>query len=126
MSAPQTVAKPTLNAVPILPSLNFSQTREFYVGNLGFEEIGIGCEDYMVVQRDGMELRFWLSDDPMHCENSSVFFVSGSPAEIYQDLVARGIEAIKSADCQDHPVQFHVRDPHGNLLMFSEAPGIRH
>lgn len=37
MNAQQPVAKTILNAVPILPSLNFAETRSFYVDYLGFE-----------------------------------------------------------------------------------------
>lgn len=126
MSALPAIAKPTLNAVPILPSLNFSQTRDFYVLGLGFEEVNAACDDYLVVQKDGMELHFWLSDDPMQCQNSSVFFRSGSPSQIYQDLRDRGIETVTSSSMADGPVRFYVRDPHGNMLMFAGAEGCTH
>ncbi|MGL3607269.1 glyoxalase [Rhizobium sp. G187] len=126
MNAPDTIARPTLNAVPILPSLDFSQTRDFYVGNLGFEEVAAACDDYLVVQRDGLELHFWLSDDPLQCESTSVFFRTGAPADFYRDLRERGIDAIMPQSDKEHPVRFHVRDPHGNLLMFADAVGISH
>lgn len=119
MNAQQPVAKTILNAVPILPSLNFTETRTFYVENLGFEEVGLDCLDYLVVRRGGMELHFWLSDDPVQCQNSSVFFRAETPTEIYRDFCDRGIEAIRPTDAQGEDMRFHVRDPHGNLLMFS-------
>ncbi|MCJ8238423.1 glyoxalase [Peteryoungia algae] len=119
MNAQQPIATTVLNAVPILPSLNFVETRNFYVENLGFEEVGLDCLDYLVVRRGGMELHFWLSDDPLQCQNSSVFFRATAPGEIYRDFCERGIEAICPSDTQGGDVRFHVRDPHGNLLMFS-------
>ncbi|THV15496.1 VOC family protein [Rhizobium rhizophilum] len=119
MNAQQPIATTILNAVPILPSLNFLETRNFYVENLGFEEVGLDCLDYLVVRRGGMELHFWLSDDPMQCQNSSVFFRATAPSEIYRDFCERGIEAIRPSDAEGEDIRFHVRDPHGNLLMFS-------
>ncbi|QEE44655.1 glyoxalase [Rhizobium sp. WL3] len=119
MNAQQPIATTILNAVPILPSLNFLETRNFYVENLGFEEVGLDCLDYLVVRRGGMELHFWLSDDPLQCQNSSVFFRATTPSEIYRDFCERGIEAIRPSDAEGEDIRFHVRDPHGNLLMFS-------
>lgn len=119
MNAQQPASTTILNAVPILPSLNFVETRNFYVENLGFEEVRLDCDDYLVVQRDGMELQFWLSDDPLQCQSSSVFFRATTPSEIYRDFCERGIEAIVPSDSQGEDIRFHVRDPHGNLLMFS-------
>lgn len=121
MNALQPVAKTILHAVPILPSLNFSETRNFYVGALGFEDVGFDGLDYLVVRRSGMELHFWLSDDPLQCQNSSVFFRAEALSEIYRDFCDRGIEAIRPSDssetCGD-TIRFHIRDPHGNLLLF--------
>ncbi|TPP11791.1 VOC family protein [Rhizobium glycinendophyticum] len=122
MSAQETMAKPALKVVPILPSLDFAQTRDFYVGNLGFEEVEFACDDYLVIHRGGLELQFWLSDDPFQCQNSSVFFRSEAVRDIYRDLCDRGIEAVVPRDTHGEPTRFHVRDPHGNLLMFGGSP----
>jgi extradiol dioxygenase family protein len=119
MNAQQPVATTILNAVPILPSLDFNETRHFYVDALGFEDVGLDCLDYLVVRRGGLELHFWLSDDPMQCQNSSVFFRADTPVDIYRDFCDRGIEAIRPSGVAAEEMRFHVRDPHGNLLMFS-------
>lgn len=126
MSAQEITAEPILTVVPILPSLDFSQTRDFYVHNLGFEELNVACEDYLVIRRGGLELQFWLSDDPMQCQNSSVFFRTEALTDIYRDLRERGIDAVMpSGQGSDH-ARFHVRDPHGNLLMFGGGHKARH
>ncbi|MDH4442192.1 MAG: glyoxalase [Rhizobium sp.] len=126
MSAQHTVAEPILKVVPILPSLDFSQTRDFYVHNLGFEELYAACDDYLVIRRGGLELQFWLSDDPMQCQNSSVFFRSEALHAIYRDLCDRGIEAVVPSGSDGEQMRFHVRDPHGNLLMFGGLSSVRH
>lgn len=126
MSAEENMAKPIVKVVPILPSLNFSQTRDFYVRNLGFEEVRAACEGYLVVSRGGLELQFWLSDDPMQCQNSSVFFRTEALSDIYRDLCDRGIDAVMPADLPGDQPSFHVRDPHGNLLMFGGVVSARH
>jgi Glyoxalase superfamily protein len=126
MKAHETIAAPIVKVVPILPSLDFSQTREFYVDNLGFEELYAACDDYLVIRRGGLELQFWLSDDPMQCQNSSVFFRTEALSDIYRDLCDRGIEAVKPADSLGDQGRFHVRDPHGNLLLFGGVNIVRH
>jgi hypothetical protein len=126
MSAHDISAEPTFKVVPILPSLDFAQTRDFYVGNLGFQELNLGCDDYLVISRGGLELQFWLSDDPMQCQNSSVFFRTEALTDIYRDLCDRGIDAVMPADGRGEQPRFHVRDPHGNLLMFGGVTNVRH
>lgn len=121
MNAQLPADKTLLNAVPILPSLNFSETRDFYVDALGFEDVGCDSLDYLVIRRGGMELQFWLSDDPLQCQNSSVFIRAEALSEMYRDFCDRGIKVIRpsdnSGDCGEIS-RFHIRDPHGNLLLF--------
>lgn len=121
MNDQQPVEQMLLDAVPILPSLNFSETRDFYVDALGFDEVGFNGLDYFVVRRGGIELHFWLSDDPLQCHNSSVLFRAEAPSELYREFCDGGIEAIRpledSKACAQ-TVRFHIRDPHGNLLLF--------
>ena len=44
--------------IPILASLDIGETRDFYVGQLGFSADYVE-EDYLIVKRDDMEIHFW-------------------------------------------------------------------
>ncbi|MCJ7997773.1 glyoxalase [Rhizobium cremeum] len=124
MNAENPVDFNRVDVLPILPSLNFSQTREFYVEKLGFEAIEKTCDEYMGVRRDGLELHFWLCQDPTVCDSSSVFFRSENVWRLFEDFDGRGVEITRHVDENDQPVdKFHVRDPHGNLLLFGRRLG---
>jgi hypothetical protein len=110
-----------VDVTPILPSLNFSQTRNFYVDALGFEQQAAPCEEYLVLRRGRMVLHFWSCDDPHMSMNSSVFIRSDSLDPLYEEYLARGVEGlvrIEDGDCDGKVARFYVRDPHGNLLLF--------
>ncbi|MBR0554832.1 glyoxalase [Ciceribacter sp. L1K23] len=110
-----------VDVMPILPSLNFSQTRDFYVNALGFEQKPVACEDYIVFRRGRMELQFWQCEDPLMSSNSSVFIRCNSVSSLYEELVARGIDGVmRTAEDDGGIARFYVRDPHGNLLLFGQ------
>lgn len=110
-----------VDVTPILPSLNFSQTRDFYVDALGFEQQPAACEEYLVLRRGRMVLHFWSCDDPHMAVNSSVFIRSDSLTPLYEEFVARGVDGlvrIEDEDGDEKIARFYIRDPHGNLLLF--------
>lgn len=109
-----------VDVTPILPSLSFSQTRDFYVNALGFEHHPAACEEYMVLRRGRMVLHFWNCSDPHMAVNSSVFIRSDSLNPLYEEFRARGVEGlmrIENEECGEI-ARFYIRDPHGNLLLF--------
>jgi len=110
-----------VDVTPILPSLNFSQTRDFYVNALGFEQHSPGCDAYLVLRRGRMVLHFWNCDDPHMATNSSVFIRSDSLTPLYEEFVARGVDGlvrVEDEDGEEKIARFYIRDPHGNLLLF--------
>lgn len=107
-----------VEVLPILPSLDFQQTRDFYAGRLGFEVSDKGGE-YLVVRRGRLELHFWQCEDPTLCENSSVFFRLDAFHALFDDFRRRGVEPVSGFDAdEDDVTRFHIRDPHGNVLLF--------
>lgn len=110
-----------VDVMPILPSLNFSQTRDFYINALGFEQRPVACEDYIVFRRGRMELQFWECRDPEISSNSSVFIRCNDVSYFYEELATRGVDGLRStAEDGVGVARFYVRDPHGNLLMFGQ------
>ncbi len=122
MNAINPVDLGAVDVTPILPSLNYDQTCDFYVNTLGFERQPEVCEDYLVLRRGRMVLNFWRCDDPHVAVNSSVFIRSDSLTPLYEEFVARDVEGLGRIQCEDYQegqvARFHIRDPHGNLLLF--------
>lgn len=118
MGAEPSVDIDDIDVLPILPSLNFQETRTFYVDTLGFDELELSDDDYKIFRRGRMELGFWYCSDPYMAANSSVLFRSGALEALYSEYKSRG--AAGNMQSED---QFYVRDPHGNVLMFVRRDG---
>lgn len=107
-----------IDVLPILPSLNFQETRNFYVDTLGFDEREAPADDYRFFRRGRMELGFWYCSDPFMATNSSVLFRADAIESLYNEYRSRG--AAGNMQSED---KFYVRDPHGNVLMFVRRNG---
>lgn len=112
-----------LDVLPVLPSLNISETRDFYGAKLGLEEVVYEDPSYLILRRPGIELHFWLTDNRTLCENTSVYIRGGSIDQLHSEFSRRGAErlsemAVRAWDMEE----FYVHDPHGNLLRFGRAP----
>lgn len=112
-----------IEALPVLPSLNIAETLVFYRQQLGFAEIVYEAADYLIIRRGGMELQFWQTDDRCLCENSSVYLRGGGIGDLYEEYRSRGVERLSSFSVRPWNMEeFHIHDPHGNLLRFGRVP----
>lgn len=119
MNVENTVDISGIDVLPVLPSLDFRQTRDFYANQLGFECSDACGGEYLVVRRGRLELHFWQCEDPTFCENSSVFFRLDALDELQEDFRSRGVEPVSGFDGDERlAARFHIRDPHGNVLLF--------
>ena len=55
--------------MPVLASLDISETRDFYVRYLGFSSDYVD-DNYLIVKRGEMEIHFWKTDDQRFSRNS--------------------------------------------------------
>ena len=116
---PVNIDADSVDVLPILPSMNFDQTKDFYVNHMGFEEVQAHCEDYCVFRRGRMELWFWLCQNHEIAANSSVMIRASNAVELFEEYTQRGVASSMRDVCEESGVtSFHVRDPHGNLLLF--------
>lgn len=109
-----------LAAIPKLASLDLERTLAFYEG-LGFRRHG-DYPDYGIVDRDGVQLHFWL------CTDARI------PKETACRIEVEGIEGLFDAYSQRgviHPNgslalkpwvvwEFSILDPDGNLVTFQQ------
>jgi len=122
MTGPKTdsLADPA-RCIPTLASLDIEQTRAFYVDRLGFAAERVG--DYLIARRDAMELHFWLAKDRIHPENTSCYIRGGQIGALYREFAARGLENLSAFEVRPWNMkEFHIVDPHGNLLRFGCIP----
>ena len=108
--------------IPVLASLDMAETRRFYEEQLGF---ACGWQDanYAILRRDGMELHFWLAPDRIHPENTSCYIRGGQVAALHAEYAARGVPRLSAFERRPWDMkEFHLIDPHGNLLRFGCEP----
>lgn len=110
------------SVAPILPSLNFEETKAFYTEKLGFAIKAYYEDEYLIVERDGVGLHFWICNDKKICESSGCYIYVSDIDAIYKSYEEKGII---------HPngtlrltyyklKEFAVLDCHGNLLRIGE------
>jgi catechol 2,3-dioxygenase-like lactoylglutathione lyase family enzyme len=107
-------------AIPKLASLDIERSLAF-CENLGFTRVG-AHPDYGMVERDGVQIHFWLCQDPR------------IPTETACRIAVEGIEQLFEAYSEKgviHPngslavkpwgvSEFSVLDPDGNLITFQQ------
>ncbi len=83
-----------IEVLPVLPSLDIGETQGFYTTQLGFSEVVYRADDYLIVRRPGMELHFWLTDDRMLCERTSVYLRGGGIGDLYREFSDRAVPTL--------------------------------
>lgn len=111
---------------PKLPMRNREQTRAYYTGQLGFNQVGdTEYTDYLIVEKEGIQLHFFLFRELDPKENyGQVYIRTDDIDNLYQSLVAGGVAIHPNGALQDRPWgqrEFHLLDPDHNLLTFGQA-----
>lgn len=110
-------------AFPILPSLDLAVTKAFYVDMLGMDMVVYEGADYLIVQRDALELHFWLTDDAAMPPVSSCCIRGGQVAALHEEFAERRVPRLSNFEVRPWNMkEFYVHDPHGNLLRFGASP----
>jgi len=110
-------------AFPVLPTLNKDETRDFYVEKLGFTVVN-DDEGYLIVRRDDTEIHFWLTDQAELPKASSCYIRGGQIRDLYAEYKEKQVKGLSEFKIQPWDMaEFHILDPHGNLLRFGCIPG---
>ncbi|WP_346909761.1 VOC family protein [uncultured Roseibium sp.] len=111
-----------VEAIPVLPSLDFAETKCFYEGLLGFSNI-YEADSRVILRRGSIELHFWLTDRKDFCENSSCYIRGGGIDALYEEFRGKGVPGLSAYEVRPWNMkEFHLLDPHGNLLSFGRIP----
>ncbi|HRH69201.1 MAG TPA: VOC family protein [Flavobacteriales bacterium] len=109
--------------IPKLPSRDLLATRSYYADDLGFT-VGGEYPDYLIVERDGLELHFFLSADLDPLTNDGQVYIRVQDIDaLYRSLVDRGVSIHPNGALSTKPWgqhEFALLDPDHNLLTFGE------
>jgi catechol 2,3-dioxygenase-like lactoylglutathione lyase family enzyme len=108
------------STVPVLASLDFALTLDFYTRHLGFTAIA-KHPDYLIVQRDGAEIHFWLCADKHIAENTSCYVRVADTDALFAEFTGAGLNLAPPAVRTWGMKELYIIDPHGNLLKFGQS-----
>lgn len=114
-----------LQGIPVLPSLDLEATLDFYESKLGFRR-HIESEDYAGVERDGVQLHFWLCRDAT-VPATTTCRINVTGVDALRAACLAGVEVGEVAQPEARPWgfrEFSVTDPSGNVVVLAEEiPG---
>ena len=110
----------TQKTIPVLPMLNTKETIKFYEINFEFSIVDLG--GYLTMEKDGLQLHFYLCADKYLCANARCYISVNNIEDLYIELCGREIIQLKGK-LEDKPSgkkEFTVWDNNGNTLRFVE------
>ena len=111
------------NINPKLPMRNKSITRDYYINQLGFQELG-DYEGYLMVQKDNIEIHFFEFETLDLKENYGQVYIRTSNIDsLYQSFLDSKIEIHLNGTLKAQPwgqKEFALLDPDNNLLTFGQ------
>lgn len=110
-------------SIPVMPSPDIGESRDFYRDRLGFEVIGPEMDDYLIVRRGEIEIHFWKSDDRKLPEVTSCYIRGGEVPALHAEFSARGVERLSPFTVRPWNMKESTSTTRmGNLLRFGCAP----
>lgn len=113
-----------VQTIPILASLDLAETEAFYREAMGFDDAA-NYGDYLLLKHGEFELHFWLTTDRSVCEATACYIRGGGVPALFEAFKDRPFGKGRLSAFEVRPWnmrEFHVHDPHGNLLRFGCAP----
>lgn len=112
--------------IPKLPMRDKAVTKDYYVNQLGFRDIGSqDFEGYLLLQRDQIEIHFFEFKNLDIKENYGQVYIRTEDIEsLYQSFIANGSAIHPSGYLQIKPwgqKEFSMLDPDHNLLTFGQS-----
>lgn len=109
---------------PKLPMRSKATTYAYYVDRLGFTGFGPDLPDYLMVERDGIELHFFLVPRlDAKLTYGQVYIRTIDVDGWYRWVIDRGVAIHPNGDLGNRPWgqrEFALLDPDNNLLTFGQ------
>ena len=114
------------NIIPKLPMRSKAATRDYYINQLGFTDIGSAdFESYLMVKKDDIEIHFFEFIGLNTRENYGQVYIRTNDIEkLYQSLLGNNIRIHPAGHLQNKPwgqKEFAMLDPDNNLLTFGQT-----
>lgn len=108
---------------PKLPMRDSVRTKDFYLNNLGFKELG-DYGNYLIVKKDNVEIHFFEFKELDPKENyGQVYMRTDDIDQLYQSFLDNKIRIHPNGALQTKPwgqKEFSLLDPDNNLLTFGQ------
>ena len=112
------------SVIPKLPMRNKIETKNFYINQLGFKEIG-DYDYYLMLKKDNFEIHFFEFKELDIKENyGQIYLRTNNIEEFYEDLLNQNVPIHPNAPLQIKPwgqKEFSLLDPDCNLLTFGQS-----
>jgi len=110
--------------IPKLPMRNINLTKQFYLTQLGFVEIG-NYGDYLLVKRETIEIHFFEFTELNPNENyGQVYIRVNEIKKLYQEFLDNSVKIHPNGNLEIKPwqqIEFSILDPDNNLLTFGQG-----
>lgn len=110
---------------PKLPMRDKSATRDFYINKLNFVQYGGDFDDYLMVQKDNIQIHFFTFRELNPKENYGQIYIRTDKIDVlYQSFQANQINIHPNGHLQTKPwgqKEFSILDPDNNLLTFGQS-----
>jgi len=110
---------------PKLPMRDKARTKEFYIDKLGFQQFGNDYDEYLMVEKDKIQIHFFEFKELDPKGNyGQVYIRTNDIDKLYQSLLDKKVSIHPRGDLQTKPWQqreFSLLDPDNNLLTFGQS-----
>ena len=108
------------SVIPKLPMRNKIETKNFYINQLGFKEIG-DYDYYLMLKKDNFEIHFFEFKDLNPLENfGQIYIRTEEIKEIYQSIISKNIKVYPLEKKPWRQIEFSILDPDHNLITFGQ------
>lgn len=113
--------------IPKLPMRNKSETKNFYINQLGFVELeNSDFEYYLMVEKDNFEIHFFEFKDLNPLENyGQIYIRTENIEELYKFIKSRNIKTTVLELKPWKQKEFSILDPNHNLVTFGQSVEIK-
>jgi catechol 2,3-dioxygenase-like lactoylglutathione lyase family enzyme len=106
---------------PKLPMRDKAATRHFYIDALGFRQFGGDYNDYLMVEKDGIQIHFFQHTELNPAENyGQVYIRTNNIDEWYRFVQSKEVKAMPLQTKPWGQKEFALLDPDNNLLTFGQ------
>lgn len=109
---------------PKLPMRDKAVTKNYYLNNLNFNEVG-DYDNYLIVSKDKIEIHFFMFKELNPKENYGQVYIRTSDIDkLYQTLLDNNVLIHPNGPLETKPwgqKEFALLDPDNNLLTFGQS-----